>query len=245
MKLHLLTALLICSFTCFAQNTKDSTRYYNQGSFGLIYQNQSFDNVNATLIKYFPRSIPQSSYGFVMGGKTAFNQLLVQGDIGFSFGANTKRGKGYTNLFLMNGGLDAGLFLTSPGTVRIYPYAGIALDLPVISAKMQTDNIPFDSVLSNPITREKIKPVTLSNFFASWRVGLGIDIGEKSQESGAGIRIGYKQSFHSGKWNLEGDNLFVNSPSDKLQQWYVSLVLYGKSTKARHKPKSHQSGDHL
>lgn len=231
----LLTLITSASLAQAGKTQKDSTRYYDHGSITLGYSNQSFDNLNARLIKYFPKSIPHNVFNVGFGGKTAFNQLLMQGGFQLGLGSNSSAGKGYTNAVLMGFDLDGGVFLTQPGAVRIYPFVGLSADAAIVSAKIRTDNIAFDSVLSNPVTRENIKPVTMSNFFVSWKGGLGIDFGNRATPKRPytfGLKFGYKQSFNKGTWSMSDDSNLVNAPNDQLKQWFASIVFYGPTSKA-------------
>jgi hypothetical protein len=244
MKIRLLTIMALSTFASFAQETKpkDSTRFYEHAAFSIIYQNQAFDNLNARLLKYYPKSIPQNTFGISFGGKSAFNQFLVQGDMSMAFGVNAERGRGFTNAFLVGINIDGGIFLTRPGAVRIYPFTGLALDVAGVSSKMRTDNINFDTVLSNPVVRENTRPINVTNFFVSWRGGLAIDFGNPKKANhpySFGIKAGYKQSFNTGRWVLEGDNTFTNAPSDKLQQWFATIVFYGPTEAVKKHRRAH------
>jgi len=242
MKLLCTFIVSLISLSGFSQSPvkKDSTRHYNHPAFYIGYQNQTFDNLNARLIKYFPRSIPQNAFGIGLGGKTAMNNWLVQGDISAAFGSNGNGNKGYTNIFLLGFNFDAGLFLTKPGAVRVYPFAGLSLDLPIVSAKIRTDNINFDSVLSSAQVRQNMEPVSMSTFFASWRGGLAIDFGNPKNHDrpySFGIKAGYKQSFNNGTWRMDNSNNLLNEPSDRLQQWFASIVFYGATNHHKYRKK--------
>ncbi len=245
MKIYILLTSFICSLVATAQDlkTKDTTRYYDHSAFSIVYQNQAFNHLNARLQKYYPKSIPQNTFGIAMGGKTAANQFLFQGDVSMSFGINSERGKGNTNVYFVGLNLEGGIFLTRPGAVRIYPFAGFGLDVAGVSAKQRTDNVNFDSVLSNPITRENTRPINLGTFFVSWKSGIAIDFGNPKKPDhpySFGLRVGYKQSFNNGRWILEGDNNFANVPSDRLKQWSAGIVFYGATSSTKKHCKTHQ-----
>lgn len=239
MKSLLLSTFCLFSVISFSQDTsayRDTIRYYDHASIGFGYQQQSFPNLNARIIKYFPKAIPTDVYSINYGGKSVFNRFLIQGDFGGGLGVNRQRGKGSTSVFFINLNIDAGVMLTPPGAVRVYPFAGLGIDVFSVSAKPQTDNINFDSVLSNPFVRASTEPIALNNAFFSWRGGLAIDFGNPKKGNrpySFGLRAGYKASINNGRWRFEIDNQLTNSPKDRLEQWFASVVIYTATGKMK------------
>lgn len=221
--------LVVVSFSQSKTEVRDSTRYYTHYYFGLTFQQQEFSNLSSRIVQYYPMQIPKKTFGAVYGGKTAWGALAVQGDMGLNIGINSKRHSGSTGVVALTGTLDAGLFLTN-GAIRIYPFVGLGIDMFIVTASISNRNIHFDSLLANPVTRVMADPVTFTTAFVSWRGGLAIDVGGKrfpGQPYVFGIRVGRRESFHSSRWGFNGQYGFVGSPSDKLQQWFAGLVLYG------------------
>lgn len=227
--LFLATALLWVNTSSAQTSYKDSTRFYEHAYVGMGYSSQSFPGFNAVLTRYFPQSIPTDVISFHYGGKSAFNQFLVQGDALLAIGSKGRRKTGVTSVGLLSIGIDAGVFLFKPGNVRVYPFAGISLDVPMVTASVKTSDIVFDSVLANPMTRQRTEPMSFNNFFVGWRSGLAIDFGKgkkSNQPYTMGIRAGYKQSFNTGRWTINGDGNFRQAPTDRLTQWFGSIVFY-------------------
>lgn len=231
MKNFTLLFIFLISASANAQDNdvRDTSRYYSHSYFGFSYQQQSFPGLNNRVTKYYPRPVPESSFGLVFGGKTAWDRMVVQGDIGLSLGMNGKHNEGRTFTFLGNAGVDAGVFLT-PGMVRLYPFAGLGVDVAVVNASVSNKSIHFDSLLSNPVTRVMTEPVNFTAVFFSWRAGLAMDIGSKKHRDATyvfGLRAGYKSSFHRSSWSFNSNRGFIDAPSDRLEQWYASVVFYG------------------
>lgn len=210
-------------------DTRDTTKYFTQSYFGFTYQQQSFPSLNSRITKYYPRSVPEKSFGLSYGAKTAWDRLLLQGELGMSVGLNGKRNEGRTNILLMYGSFDAGVFLTK-GMVRIYPYAGLGMDIVMVSASISNKNIAFDSLFTNPMLRIMTDPVHFTAAYFTWNAGLAIDFGSKKYPNAPymfGLRAGYRNSFHSSKWSFNSKYGFIDAPSDRLEQWYASIVFYG------------------
>jgi hypothetical protein len=243
MKNFYFTILLILSLQVQAQNAqtkdsivyKDSTRFYEHGYVGLTFMNnQPFSGLNNKAQQYFPRAIPQNLIGISIGGKSVFGPGIFHGEIILAGGTKGSRNNGRTSLFQGNLSLDAGLMLTPPGSIRVYPFAGVGGDFAVATFKASARNIHFDSLMSNAATREGMKPVSFSAFFLTWRTGLAIDITTSaSTQRAVSIRAGYRQSFNNARWNFEGDNGFIGTPTDRLNQWFGSVVFYGKPDKIK------------
>ncbi len=238
-----LTGLLI-SFQISAQDStstnkitsyKDSLRFYEHAYIGFGYaNNEQLSNLNNLTRQYFPKAIPEQVIGLLYGGKSVFGSVLLQGEVGLAAGTNGRRNVGRTSLFQGYISVDAGLMLTPPGAVRIYPFAGLGADVVSVSLKQSANNIRFDSLIANPVIRESMDPISFSTGFFTWRAGLSIDIAKgKTSNPFMSVRAGYRQSFNTPRWNFEGDNGFIGTPSDRLKQWFGGVVFYSQKHKMK------------
>jgi len=215
---------------------RDSTRFYEHAYWGLTYtNNEQFVNLNSITQKYFPNSISQKLIGLVYGGKSVFGPGVFQGEVGLAFASSGRRNEGRTSLLQGYLSFDGGLMLTQPGALRIYPFAGLGVDVTAVMFRQSPQTIHFDSLIANPAIREGMEPISFNAVFLTWRAGLAIDIGKRSATKDAfmSIRAGYRQSFNSPRWNFEGNSAFIGNPADQLKQWFGGIVFYSPAQKMK------------
>jgi hypothetical protein len=124
---------------------------------------------------------------------------------------------------------DIGYDLLKNENISLYPLAGLGVQ--AYQAVFFKDNsaVDFNGVLTSPSAQTSITPVKFKNQFLVYRFGAGVSFtSPKCPSNSIGLQGGYTGSFRRNDWKTNYGQTLGNSPTDRISQFYISLLLITK-----------------
>ncbi len=113
--------------------------------------------------------------------------------------------------------------------ITLYPFAGIGFQ--AWQAIFHKDNsaVDFNDVLESPTIQHSIESVKFKNDFWVYRAGVSVLFkSPKYPSSSIGLQAGYTGSFRKNAWRSNEGQSLGNAPTDRISQFYFSVILTSK-----------------
>jgi opacity protein-like surface antigen len=123
---------------------------------------------------------------------------------------------------------DIGYDVIKGDRIMLYPMVGLGLQKYQALFYRDNSTVNFNDVLVSPTLENAISAVKFKNGYAVYRGGIGFAIKAPKYPVAIGIQAGYIGSFKKNQWRTNEDQNLLNSPEDKISQFYVSLILMSK-----------------
>jgi len=191
---------------------------------------QQFDGLNSRIANV-PQYEQLKDYSATLGLGWFKEKNQFISNMGLSIGSTMSghRDEKSSTVRFINVNADIGYDVLKNDKVMLYPLAGLGFQK--YQAKFYRDNtgVDFDDVLSTPAVRNSIQPVKFNNGFFVYRLGFGVALkSPKYPSSSIGLQAGYTGSFRKNEWRSNEDQALNNAPTDRISQFFVSLVLISK-----------------
>lgn len=191
---------------------------------------QQFDGLNSRVAN-FPKYKKLQDHGGTLGlgWIKERNQLLAIGTFTLGSTMSGDRDKKSSTLHYYGLTADIGYDVIKSERVMLYPLAGLGYQRYQAIFYKENSTIDFDDVLQSPVVRNSISSVKFNNSFLVYRLGFGVLLrSPKDPSKSIGIQAGYAGSFKDRAWKSNEDQTLDNAPVDKINQFFVGLVLTSK-----------------
>ena len=227
MKITTLLVSSIISFSAYSQQASPTnfTAPMMMRSFGVSFQ--KFDGLNSRIVNRPEYKQLRDYTGTLdLGWMDVHNRLVS--DIDFTAGSSMSgdRERKSSTVRYVGAAIDLGYDLLAADKLMLYPIIGIGAQ--GYQARFYRDNaaVLFNDVLESPMAQNNIRPVSFTNNFLNYRVGIGFALrSSKHPSSTMGIRVGYTGSFKEKDWKSNANQTLADAPEDRLSQFNVSLTM--------------------
>ncbi len=188
---------------------------------------QKFDGLNSRLANRPEYKQLRDYAGTLDMGWLSVKKRFVQVmDVTLGSSMTGDRDKRSSTLRYAGLGLDFGYDVIKKDMIMLYPMIGIGGQ--GYQARFFKDNsaVFFTDVLTTSAVQNSIRPVSFTNFFLTYRLGIGFAVkSPKHPTTSMGIKLGYTGSFKDKAWKSSDNQSLAGAPEDGLSQFNVSLVL--------------------
>lgn len=125
------------------------------------------------------------------------------------------------------GSLDLGYDVIPSSRIMLYPMAGIGLEKYHAIFYKDVNAIDFDDVANSPTLQNSIRSVKFTNYFTTYRFGLGVGLKSPNGNHSIGLQGTYSGSFKDKAWKSAESQSLSGAPVDDLKRVSVSLVITG------------------
>ncbi len=226
MKIILLFVFSALSLTSNAQ--QDSKKSFTTPMLmrGIGVSFQKFDGLNSRLANRPEYKQLRDYAGTLdMGWLTVKDRFVHIMDLTLGSSMSGDREKKSSTIRYAGAGLDFGYDLIKKDKIMLYPMIGIGAQ--GYQARFFKDNsaVPFGDVLTSPTVQNSIRPVAFTNFFVTYRLGVGFAVkSAKHPDCSMGIKLGYAGSFKDKAWKSSDNQTLAGAPTDGLSQFNASLI---------------------
>ena len=226
MKIILLFVFSALSLTSNAQQDakKDFTPPMFMRGIGISFQ--KFDGLNSRIANRPEYKQLRDYAGTLDMGWMTVNKRFVQVmDLTLGSSMSGDREKKSSTIRYAGAGLDFGYDVIKKDMIMLYPMIGIGAQ--GYQARFFRDNssVLFTDVLTSPTVQNNIRPVAFTNFFLTYRLGLGFAVkSAKYPSSSMGVKLGYTGSFKDKAWKSSDNQTLAGAPTDGLSQFSASLL---------------------
>lgn len=232
-KIFLVTLSCIC-LSAYAQKKKnrDSTSMLMTNGIGVSFQ--QFTELN-NRIASFPqyKGLRDQMWTLTLGSMNVRNRFVSGLNVTGGSSMSGDRGKRSSALRFLSGGIDLGYDLIPADRFMLYPLVGLGAE--TYRAIFHKDNsfVDFNDVLGSPIAQNNIRSVKFTNSFFTYRLGLGFAVKSPKGSGTVGVQLGYIGSFKENSWKGQENQVFSNSPEDKVSRFQISLIFGNRSNMMR------------
>lgn len=227
MKMIMLLFLGMASFSSQAQEgpKKDYTPPMLLRGLGISFQ--SFDGLNSRVANRPEYKQLKDYAGTIeLGSMKVYKRFISDFDLIAASSMSGDRDRKSSTLRYAGVGIDFGYDLIPDNRIMLYPMAGVGFQ--GFMARFYRDNsqVPFDLVLASSGVQNDIRPVSFTNSFFTYRLGLGVSIkSPRNPSSSFGIHARYTGSFKDKAWKSSDGQELGNAPRDGVSQFQVALIL--------------------
>ncbi|MBS1607560.1 MAG: hypothetical protein JSS70_02020 [Bacteroidetes bacterium] len=190
---------------------------------------QSFDGINArvaNLPQY--KQLKDHAATIGLGWLQEHKQLVSAAAISFGSSMSGHRDEKSSTIRYIAVNIDFGYDVIKGDRYLLYPFAGLGAQ--AYQALFYRDNsaVNFNDVLISSSLQSNISSVKFKNSYGVYRLGIGFSVKAPKFPSSIGIQAGYTGSFKRNAWRSNEDQNLTNAPADRINQFYISLVLMSK-----------------
>ncbi|MGC4034789.1 MAG: hypothetical protein QM764_02435 [Chitinophagaceae bacterium] len=208
------------------ERMKDFMPYITRSLGGSI---QSFDGLNARVAN-LPQYKQLKDYAATIGLGMMHNYKQIITNAGLTLGSSMSGDRDERSSTIRYIGVNADLGYDVIKDERIMLYPMIGLGAQKYQALFYRDNsaVNFNDVLNSPAIQNSISSVRFNNGFLMYRLGIGFALKSPKYPAAIGINAGYTGSFRRNDWKSNEGQTLANSPTDRVDQFYISIVLINK-----------------
>ena len=124
--------------------------------------------------------------------------------------------------------LNLGYDVIKSEKIMLYPFVGLGYQGYQAIFFKDNSNVPFNQVLQSDVVKNAISSVRFNNSFFVYRAGIGFAVQSvKCPGSSIGFQTGFTGSFNSRAWKSNENQTLGNAPTDKISQFFGSIVFTG------------------
>lgn len=229
-KAAVLISFIIISASAVAQKDQNDD-FVPQFTHGIGVSMQKFDGLNSRISKFSQyKKLPDYTGTLELGMLKERHRFVSDMNlmIGSSLSDHDKKGS-VIRFFGINIGF--GYDLLKDKNMLLYPLAGLGFE--GFQARFYRDNssVSFDSLLQTPSAQSSLHSVDFTNYFFSYRLGLGFSIRSDKHPFGSiGLQAVYTGSFTDHAWKSNQSQSLRDAPDDRLSQFHIALI-FGRQAK--------------
>ena len=212
-------------FTAQAQFHSDSVKPMITKTLGASFQ--KFDGLNSRVAgsPQF-KQLPDYAATIGLGWLKEKKRVISSGGVTLGSSMSGDKDEKSSTIRFIGVNADLGYDLISSERVMLYPLVGLGFQHYQAIFYKDNSNVPFDDVLNSASVKNDIQSVRFNNSFFVYRAGLGFNLkSPKNPANTIGLQAGYTGSFNDNSWRSNENQALANSPTDKVGQFFVSLVL--------------------
>lgn len=228
-------AMVLCtiSLSLSAQNTTKSnpwmknTKMYMTKTAGVSFQ--EFDGLN-NRISGFPQYKTLKGHMFTvsLGSMNVMKNFITQMNVTAGSSLTGNPDERSSAIRTLAGSFDLGYDLIPSSRIMLYPTAGIGLEKYHAVFYKDVNAVDFDDVANSPSLQNSIRSVKFTNYFTTYRFGLGLAFASPDGNHSVGLQGTYSGSFKTNKpWKSAENQSLNGAPTDELNRISVGVVFTG------------------
>jgi len=191
---------------------------------------QKFDGLNGRVAGMAQYKQLKDYAGMLgLGWRNQYKHVISDFEISLASSMTGDRDEKSSTVHYVGVSGDIGYDLLENEKVSFFPLVGIGYQKYQAIFYKDNSEVNFNDVLNSTALETAISPVKFKNGFVVYRLGLGVALkSPKYPGNSIGLQAGYIGSFQKREWRTNDNQVLLNSPEDRISQFYISLVLTSK-----------------